>query len=56
MTVSDFRVAVNDAHDGVIHTQGRVIDELTEDQQKYYGLDESSFPEAPEDGLSLIHI
>jgi len=53
-TVSDFRAAMNDAADGVIHTQGRVIDELTEDQREYYGLDEADFAEPSEDGRVLV--
>ena len=54
MTVSDFMVAVNDAEDGVIHTQGRVIDEITDDQREYYGLDEADFPDPSDDGRVLV--
>lgn len=54
MTVSDFHVALADAKDGVIHTQGSVIDEITEDQHKYYGLDVADFPEPPAQGRVLV--
>jgi hypothetical protein len=48
MVVSDFIFAINDAHDGEIKSLGKVIDEITDDQRKYYGLDEAAFP--PADG------
>jgi hypothetical protein len=55
MTVSDFRFALADAaEDGIVHTQAKVIDEITEDQQQYYGLDESAFPDPPADGRVLV--
>jgi hypothetical protein len=54
MTVSDFIFAVDDVDNGQIKTQGRVIDEITEDQRKYYGLDEAAFPEPTEDGRVML--
>ena len=42
---------MDDADNGQITTQGKVIDEITEDQREYYGLDEADFPE-PSGGRS----
>jgi hypothetical protein len=53
MVVSDFIFLMNDAEDGRIETIGRVIDEITDDQRKYYGLDEADFP-PPVDGDRVI--
>jgi hypothetical protein len=41
MVVSDFTVLLEDAENGRIETQGRVIDAITDHQRKYYGLDEA---------------
>ena len=54
MVVSDFIVAINDADNGQIKTQGKVIDEITEDQRKYYGLDEADFPQSSEGGRVMV--
>ncbi len=54
MVVSDFKFVVDDADNGEIETQGKVIDEITEDQQKYYGLDAADFPEASKDGRVMV--
>jgi hypothetical protein len=54
MVVSDFIVAINDADNGQIKTQGKVIDEITEDQRKYYGLDEADFPQPSEGGRVMV--
>jgi hypothetical protein len=54
LTVADFRGAMNDAKNGRVHTHGKVIDPITEDQKKYYGFDENDFPEAPADGRVLV--
>ena len=54
MVVSDFIFAMDDADNGQIKTQGKVIDEITEDQRKYYGLDEAAFPEPTEDGRVMV--
>jgi hypothetical protein len=54
MAVAEFVAAMNDAKDGVIHTQGHVIDEITEDQREYYGLDEADFADPSEDGRVLV--
>jgi hypothetical protein len=56
MTVSDFRVALSDADNGMIHTQGRVLGEITEEQRKYYGLDEADFPDPPGGGRVLVQL
>jgi hypothetical protein len=54
MVVSDFIFAIDDAADGQITTQGEVIDEITEDQREYYGLDEADFPPPPDDGRVMV--
>jgi hypothetical protein len=54
MVVSDFIFAMDDADNGQIKTQGKVIDEITEDQRTYYGLDEAAFPEPTEDGRVML--
>lgn len=52
MVVSDFRLLIEDADGGQIETQGEVLDEITEDQRKYYGLDEAAFP--PSEGGRVL--
>ncbi|MCX2714556.1 hypothetical protein [Mycolicibacterium sp. J2] len=54
MTVSDFKAAVAEAKDGVVHTQGTVIDGITETQQKYYGLDPAAFPGSGDDRVLVL--
>ncbi len=54
MTVSDFISAVDDADNDQIKTQGRVIDEITDDQREYYGLDDAAFPEPTADGRVML--
>jgi len=54
MSVADFVGAMNDVTHGEINTQGKVIDTITEDQQKYYGFDESDFPDASSDGRVML--
>ncbi len=45
---------MDDVRNGRVHTQGEVIDQITEDQQKYYGFDEIDFPEPSSDGRVLV--
>lgn len=57
MTVSDFRFALADAAktpDDVIHTQGVVVDEITDDQRQYYGITVDDFPAPGPDGRVLV--
>jgi hypothetical protein len=54
MVVSDFIFAIDDADNGQIKTQGKVIDAITEDQRTYYGLDEADFPSPPERGRVMV--
>jgi hypothetical protein len=54
MVVSDFIFLINDAHNGDIKALGRVIDEITDDQRKYYGLDEADFPQPAEGGRFMV--
>jgi hypothetical protein len=54
MTVSDFIGLMRDSPDGVVHGQGKVIDEITEDQSTYYGLDPHDCPEPSDEGRVLV--
>ncbi|HKP40402.1 hypothetical protein [Mycobacterium sp.] len=54
MSVPDFVGMMKDVCNGQLKAQGKVIDSITEDQQKYYGFDESDFPEAQSDGRVMM--
>jgi hypothetical protein len=54
MSVPDFVGSLEDADAGRIHTQGRVIDEVTDDQVTYYGFDLSDFPPPDPEGRVLV--
>lgn len=54
LSVPDFVGVMKDVRDNTIHAHGRVIDEITETQQKYYGFDEDAFPDAPPDGRVMV--
>jgi hypothetical protein len=54
MTVADFIGLMRDSPDRVVRSQGRMIDEITEDENEYYGLDAGDFPEPSGDGRVLI--
>jgi hypothetical protein len=54
LSVPDFVNMMNHAGDGTVNTQGKVIDSITDDQEKYYGLDESDFPEPSSDGRVML--
>lgn len=54
MAVAQFVDELNDAKNAVIHTQGHVIDEITQDQRMYYGLDEADFPGPSNEGRVLV--
>jgi hypothetical protein len=54
MVVSDFIALINDAHNGEINALGKLIDEITDDQRKYYGLDEAGFPQPAEGGRVVV--
>ena len=45
---------MDDVRNGELHTQGKVIDQITEDQQNYYGFDESDFPEPSPAGRVMV--
>jgi hypothetical protein len=47
-------VCPQESTNGVVHSQGRVIDEVTDDQVKYYGIDLDDFPEPSYDGRVLV--
>ncbi|QZT55667.1 hypothetical protein [Mycolicibacterium austroafricanum] len=54
LSVPDFVGAMKDAHGGTVHTQGKVIEQITEDQVEYYGFDVDDFPEPPQDGRVTV--
>jgi hypothetical protein len=54
MTVSDIIGLMRDSRDRVVHGQGRVIGEVTDDQRKHYGLDPGDLPEPSGDGRVLV--
>ena len=45
---------MDDVRNGRVHTQGKVIDQITEVQQNYYEFDENDFPEPSSDGRVLV--
>jgi hypothetical protein len=54
LSVPDFVNMMKHASGGTVNTQGKVIDAITEDQQEYYGFDESDFPEPSSDGRVML--
>jgi hypothetical protein len=54
LSVPDFVGALKDVTNGEVKTQGKVIDAITADQEKYYGFDESDFPDASSDGRVML--
>ncbi|MGE2719077.1 hypothetical protein [Mycolicibacterium celeriflavum] len=54
LSVPDFVGVMKDVRDNEIHTHGRVIDEITETQDEYYGFDEGAFPDPPPDGRVMV--
>jgi hypothetical protein len=54
LSVPDFVGMMKDVRNGELKAQGKVIDSITGDQQKYYGFDESDFPEAPSSGRVMM--
>jgi hypothetical protein len=54
MSVPDFVGAMKDVRDDEVRTQGKVIDEITDDQIEYYGFDLEDFPEPSGDGRVMV--
>jgi hypothetical protein len=54
LSVPDFKGVMADVKDNEIHTHGRVIDYITEDQEEYYGFGESDFPHPSSDGRVMV--
>ena len=54
LSVPDFNGVMDDVHNREIETQGKVIDSVTEDQQEYYGFDESAFGDPSPDGRVML--
>jgi hypothetical protein len=54
LSVPDFVGMMKDAENGELKAQGKLIDSITEDQQEYYGFDESDFPDPSSDGRVMM--
>lgn len=57
LSVPDFVGVLNRVKGGVggeVATHGRVIDDVTPDQQEYYGFDLDDFPDAPDEGRVMV--
>jgi hypothetical protein len=55
LSVPDFKGVLGDVkYNGEIHTHGRVVDEITENQEEYYGFDEADFPDPPSEGRVMV--
>ncbi len=54
LSVPDFVGVMKDVRDGEVHTQGKVIDEITDDQIEYYGFDTDDFPQPSGDGRVMV--
>jgi hypothetical protein len=50
LSVPDFVGMMKGVENGDLKAQGKVIDSITEDQEEYYGFDESDFPDPSSDG------
>jgi hypothetical protein len=50
LSVPDFVGMMKDVRNGELKAQGKVIDGITEDQEKYYGFDERDFPDPSSGG------
>jgi hypothetical protein len=54
LSVPDFVGVMKDVRNGEIKTHGKVIDDITEDQEEYYGFTEADFPEPSADGRVMV--
>lgn len=54
MSVPDFVGVMKNVRDNEVRTQGKVIDEITDDQIEYYGFDIEDFPEPRSDGRVMV--
>jgi hypothetical protein len=54
LSVPDFEGVMHDVHNGKVKTAGKLIDAITEDQETYYGFNESDFPEPSSDGRVML--
>jgi hypothetical protein len=54
LSVPDFVGAMHDVKNGELKATGKVIDTITDVQVKYYGFDESDFPDPPADGRVML--
>ncbi len=54
LSVPDFVGMMKDTKNGEVEAQGKVIDSITEDQEEYYGFDESDFPDPSSDGRVMM--
>ena len=56
LSVPDSNGVMDDVKNGEIKTQGKVIDYITEDQEEYYGFDESDFPDPSSEGRVMLSL
>lgn len=54
LSVPDFVGVMKDVRDDTVHTQGKVIDDVTDDQIEYYGFDLGDFPAPSADGRVMV--
>ncbi|BBX73533.1 hypothetical protein H7H78_16835 [Mycobacterium shinjukuense] len=54
MSVPDFKGMMAGVRGGALKATGKVIDDITADQRKYYGFDEAAFPQASSAGRVML--
>ncbi|MCT7657001.1 hypothetical protein [Mycobacterium deserti] len=54
LSVPDFVGVMKDVRNDEIDTHGKVIDQITDVQEEYYGFDETDFGDAPADGRVMV--
>lgn len=54
MAVPDFRGVMKHVENGRLQATGKVIDQITDDQRTYYGLDPEAFGEPPPGGRVMV--
>jgi hypothetical protein len=52
--VPDFKGVMHDVRNGKLKAAGKLIDDISEDQEEYYGFSESDFPEPSSDGRVML--
>jgi hypothetical protein len=54
LSVPDFKGVMHDVRNGKLKAAGKLIDDISEDQEEYYGFSESDFPEPSSDGRVML--